>query len=291
MCCQQMKLYRLNLSGEKQIDANEKARLRMQRFRERKKLERRHEPERKLTRAEIKKKREYWKQKQHESRAKRRLQTSPASSEIQTPTSSECTTPLSSPPACVSKGMGKTALKSALARVKLPKNANNWVKVVSHIISAASPAKQKKLKEKGILCSPEKQQQYENLAQRILGECDSLKLKRDQESMNKRRLFAGVIHKEHVFKNKPIQESSAVDTALQDSIDLNDTGLSDEMDQELPSSVFEEDEESEIEFMYDTMSQRSLALQNWIYMYLQRKYMSQRGLHNLIYMYLQKQYL
>ena len=141
--CTQSAFYRLGLTDEQRKASNEKAKLRMQRLRQRRKANTTGLPK-KLTRKQLQKKKkenenkkDYWRIKQQESRARRRL-CNDIDSDTASPDSSQCNTPQP-------VSMGKNALKSALGRIKLPKNTDNWVEVVSSLITSASPCKRRTL--------------------------------------------------------------------------------------------------------------------------------------------------
>ena len=129
--------------------------------------------------------------------------------------SESCVTPFSSPSPTYTdslNNMTKTAMKCA-------KQADKWVEVIHHILTKASPAKQLKLKQFGIVCSPEKVLSYERVVRNLSEECESFKLKRDKTSLFKKRLFAGII-------NKPHKESSDL-ASLMEVSDEGDISLDD----------------------------------------------------------------
>lgn len=154
------------------------------------------EPKRKiLTRRETDKKREYWKEKQRQSRAKRSSQKIRRKKEkdreyvkkkrIITEVQETCRTE-SSP-----KKMSQSAVRKAVQRANLPKDAENFAETMEYIISA-SPNKRPALEEKGVISTKK-----HNCNERIV---DILKEKLKNRKMKKSLLPALVMKKYKMMK-------------------------------------------------------------------------------------------
>lgn len=92
-----------------------------------------------------------------------------------------------------SKGGKDRALQRA--KRSLPCDVDKWSEIVAELVMKASPAKKKKLQDKGILTPTKSKKAAEcvQICDKVVEECDQLKMKRNKESLERRRSLAQIL--------------------------------------------------------------------------------------------------
>jgi len=198
------KLYRQSLSGNKKLDYNNKSKLRMREYRSRRK-ERGEVNSTPATRRQVEKKREYWREKKKQQRAKMAPQAKLRENEKRkeryrmmvrkklqfqgTPT--------------------KDAIKRASGRMAIPKNPAMFAATVDSLVNEATSKKREALKARGLVFTPKSKRQHathRKIVANMKTELKKLKTDRTKDARKKYHWLTQSIVGKHAVERRLTKE-------------------------------------------------------------------------------------
>lgn len=174
--------YRANMNEAQRKKYNEKVRIRMKEYRQRKK-ENGEQTIQPMTRKQVEKRRAYW-------REKKRQQRSQMSDEKRRELAEKRKKRYLAAKKKLTFSPSKDSVRKASQRMNIPKNATMFAEAVNKVIQCATPKKKNALKEKGLVFTPNSKKIHETNAKIVANvKMELKKLKENQCKRSKQQYY------------------------------------------------------------------------------------------------------